>query len=718
MPMQRTLRLTIAALTALSVLLTLALAIAPGKASAGVSYETYYKDQFGQLFRMQSAYRPSGVLGDAIRIPDPANPGATIRSPLNKPQDLFVDEGDQIYIADTGNNRIVHLDEKGSLIRILEVPDSPLNGPQGIFVHGNGDIYIADTGNHRIVRLDRDGKLVKVFERPQSKLIPDSFKYDPIKLVVDKRGFLYIATLGGYQGLLQLDTEGRFQSFFGSNKAAFSVTDAVKRLLYTREMYAREISKLPGSITSVDIGTDGFIYTVTKEVDRAQIKKLNIAGLDQLAVKNERTGKKEERSFGEYSWALADGSLPQLNDAAVDGDGNITVVDTKLNIVSQYDDNGNLLFFWGGQPGGQTAKRGVVTMPSAVETNSQGTLFILDSENHMIQTYRLSEFGAIVHKANSLTQDGRYGESEPLWREVARQNAYYSPALLGLAKAAYQKGEFQRAEELFREAGWAQGYSDSFWQTRLLWFQNQFGLLMNAALVLLGLHLLWRRLRRRIPASLKDRLVVWRRLPPFLKELGHVSALIRRPIDGFQAIRYEGKAGIASSMILFLLAIGSYGVMSSSMNFVFHPESIVSASVFPGLARFAGIWFGFVVCHYLVSSLKQGEGRFRDVFYGSAYSLFPFLLLGLPLTLISNAMTLNESAIFLFLENGLYVWVALLFFWQAQGIHNYSVGEAAVNILLSIVTMAVCAVLLFIIYSLTSELWHFIYSVYQEVTIR
>lgn len=715
--MQRTLRLTITVLTALSVLLALG-TLAPGKASAGESYETYYKDQFGQLYRTQSAYRPSGVLGGDIRIPDPDNPGETIRSPLSKPQDLFVDEEDGIYIADTGNNRIVHLDGTGGLIRLLEVPDSPLNGPQGVFVHGNGDIYIADTGNHRIVRLDRDGKLVKTFERPQSKLIPDTFKYDPVKLVVDKRGFLYIATLGGYQGLLQLDTEGRFQSFFGSNKTAFSAADAVKRLLYTREMYAREISKLPGSITSVDIGADGFIYTVTKEVEQAQIKKLNIAGLDQLAVKNENSGKKEERSFGEYIWRSADGSLPQLNDAAVDADGNITVVDTKLNIVSQYDGNGNLLFFWGGQTGGQTAKRGVVTMPSAVETNSRGDLLVLDSENHIIQTYRLSEFGALVHKANSLTQDGRYSESEPLWKEVARQNAYYSPALLGLAKAAYQKGEFERAEKLFREAGWAQGYSDSFWQTRLLWFQNHFGLLMNAALVLIGLHLLWRRLRRRISAALKDRLALRRRLPPFVKELGHISALIRRPIDGFHAIRYEGKAGLAGSLLLFTLAIGSYGVMSSGTNFIFHPESIVSVSVFPGLARFAAIWFGFVVCHYLVSSLRQGEGWFRDVFYGSAYSLFPFLLLGLPLTLLSNAMTLSESAIFAFIENGLYVWVALLFFWQAQGIHNYSVGEAAVNIALSIVTMAVCAVLLFIIYSLTSELWHFIYSVYQEVTIR
>jgi tetratricopeptide (TPR) repeat protein len=714
MPIRLPLRTALTLLTALAVWL----ASTPNQAAADVPYETYYKDHFGQLYRAQPAYRPSDAIGGDIRVEDPDRPGQTIRSPLSNPQDLYVDSRDHLYIADTGNNRIVHLDSAGELIRILDVPDSPLNGPQGVFVAENGDIYVADTGNHRIVRLSSEGELLNSFERPDSKLIPESFKYDPVKLVVDKRGFLYIATLGGYQGLLQLDPEGRFQTFFGANKTSFSVVDAVKRLIYSREMYAREIAKLPGSIASVDIGKDGFIYTVTKEVDREQIKKLNIAGLDQLAGKGEYSEARGGGRFGEFLRRAEDGSRPQLSDIAVDADGNMTVIDTKLNMVSQYDASGNLLFFWGGAAGDQTTKLGVVKLPSAVATNSQGSLLILDSGNNIVQTYRLSEFGALVHRANSLTQDGRYEESEPLWAEVARQNAYYSPAVLGLAKAAYKKGEYEDAKKLFKAAGWARGYSDSFWQTRLLWFQNSFGWLMNGAIAAAALYLAWGRLRARYRSTHAAETSAPRGSIQLLRELGHAWRLLKHPIDGFQAIRYENSASVGSSLLLLALAVGSYAVMNSGTSFIFHPERIVSVNLFSDLARFIAVWLCFVVCHYLVSSLRQGEGRFRDVFCGSAYSLFPFVLLGLPITLLSNAMTLSESAIFLFLENGLYVWITLLIFWQAQGIHNYSFGEALVNLLLTVVTMAVCAVLLFIVYSLTTELVHFVYSVYQEVIIR
>lgn len=706
----RFLPLMIAAMAAL-------VSIYPNHVFADVPYQTYYKDNYNQLFEMQAAYTPAGVIGRELFITDPSNPNGTIFSPLKQPQDLFIDQKDHLYIADTGNNRIIHLDASGKLIRILDFPDSPLNRPQGLFVDLNGDIYIADTGNHRVLRLNAEGKLLRQFDRPESKLIPEAFKFDPIKLVVDKRGFLYIATLGGYQGLLQLDPNGEFQSFFGANKTGFSFTDSIKRLLYSSEMYEREISKLPGSIASTDKDADGFIYTVTKEVRTGQLKKLNIAGLDQLAGKGEFADTLSDGSYGEYVHRAGRSGGPQLHDLTVDGNGNITVVDSKLNIVSQYDGNGNLLFFWGGELEDTTTKLGIVKIPSAIETNAAGELFILDSENNIVQTYRLSEFGALVHKANQLTQDGRYEESEPLWLEVNRLHAYYTPAILGLAKAAYKKGEYERAQALFKQAGWAQGYSDSFWQNRLLWFQSNFGLFMNVLFGAIILYFLVKFGARRLGWNNRKK----KREAdghPLIGQLKHVFYVMKHPIDGFHAIRYEQKGSLFSSLIILVLAIASYAVMRAGISFIFNPSIIINVEIITILIQFIVIWLSFVICNYLISSLHQGEGRFRDVFYGSAYALFPFILCGVPLTLLSNVMTLSEQSIFSFLELGLYGWVALLIFWKVQGIQNYSVGETIINLLLSLLTMFIGAVLLFIVFSLSSELINFIYSVYQEVTIR
>ncbi|OXS52827.1 nuclease PIN [Cohnella sp. CIP 111063] len=720
--MHRRLALRIALLGIVGIIA--ALSVYPRQVRGGVPYQTYYRDNYNQQYQIQTAYMPAGVFGRELFAEDPAHPGELKISPLSQPQDLFIDSRDQIYIVDTGNNRIVHLDKDGSLIRLLEPKDNPLRRPQGVYVHTNGDIYIADTGNNRVLRLDRDGRVLAEFGRPDSKLIPASFKFDPVKLVVDKRGFLYIATLGGYQGLLQLDPEGQFQGFFGANKTSASFIDSVKRLLYSREMYEREISKLPGSITSVDINREGFIYTVTKEVSKGQLKKLNIAGLDQLAGKGEFADTLSDGQFGESIRQFGRMPLvsPQLNDLTVDTDGNMTVIDTRLNVVSQYDGNGNLLFFWGGEAGDTTTKLGLVKLPSAIASDSANQLYILDSENNVVQKYVLSEFGKLVHQANGLTQDGRYEDSEPLWREVYRQNAFYAPAVLGLAKAAYKKGDYEEAQRLFQSAGGVQGYSDSFWQNRLLWFQNRFGLFMNLILGLAALVYIARYASRRLgwrPSLLGERIRKPRgSIGRHLKQLGHAFYVMKHPLDGFYGIRYEGKANPLSASIWLLLAVAAYGFMKARTNFIFNPSILFEAQIVNALIQFGVVWLGFVIANYLTSSLTQGEGRFRDVYTASAYAMFPIVLVGVPLTIVSGVMTLSEASIFYFIQYGLYGWAALLLFWQVQGVQNFSVGETVKSLSLSVLTMLVIGILLFIVFSLTSELVSFVYSIYQEVVIR
>lgn len=694
-----------------------ALLLGTGTAAANTPYSTNYKDGYDQLIWTQPAYNPAGALGREIYVPDPQKPGQLMFSPLKQPQDLFIDVKDQIYIADTGNNRVVHLDEKGKLIRIIDLKESPLNKPQGLYVDDEGQIYIADTGNKRVVLLNKEGKLIHEYKRPNSKFLPASFKYDPVKLVVDKRGFLYITVLGGYQGLIQLDSEGEFQGFFGANTTSFSVLDMFKRLIYSREMYQKEISKLPGSIASVAIDKDGLIYTTSTDVDNRQIKKLNIAGQDQLTSKGDFSTGNVKTEYGEVAFRDFNNRVPVLSDLTVDGDGNITAIDTKRKVVNQYDSSGNLLFFWWGDDTTVSTQLGMVKTPTAIANNSRDELFILDGENNFVQFFQISEFGALVHQANHLTQEGKYAESEAPWYEVYRLNNYYTPAIVGLAKAAYKKGDYEQAQELFLKAGHAQGYSDAFWQNRLLWFQQHFGTVANTVLIAITVL---------IPASKWAGRTGWaarlqrrrRGRFPLAGQLAQAFHILRHPIEGFGALRYGDKAGWLSSSILLLLGLSSFCVMRAGISFIFNPEVFLDVNLLTVIVQFLVIWIGWIVANYLISSIYRGEGRFRDVVYGSAYATFPLVLVGLPLTIISNIMTLNESSIYHFLYYGLFVWVGLLLFWKVQSLQNYTVSETVINMGLSAFTMLVCGVLVFITVGLTKELLDFFYSLYQEVSVR
>ncbi|XEC95824.1 YIP1 family protein [Paenibacillus tarimensis] len=692
----------------------------PFAAEAEVTYLTFTKDSYDRQIVTQPAYYPYKIIGRGLLEPDPKNPGETVPSPMNKPSDVFIDGKDRIYIADTGNNRIVKFDENGEWMRYFELEESPFNAPQGVYVHGNGDIYVADTGNKRVVRMSPEGTLLAEYKRPESKNVPSSLKFDPVKVVVDKRGYIYIVTMGGYFGMVQLSPDGQFKRFFGANSAPFSLMDAIKRTLYTREMYENESSKLPPSVSNAAIDGNGFVYTVTngQQVQSNQIKKLNFQG-ENILAQYSKFGT-AEKSFGEYNrfdTRFVDGSqVPaQLVDVAVDHLGNFTVLDSYYTYISQYDANGNLLFYWGGPSSPVTSQLGLIKTPVSIEINSKGELFVLDNQENTLQAYRPSEFGALVHHANRLTQEGRYLESEGPWKEVLRLNSEYLPAILGLARVAYKKGEYEEAAALFRQAGSPKGYSESFWQIRLLWFQDRFAIFANLFLAAAILYFAVSRWSKRAVRPWKGRLEL--KVPLWI-QLKQSITILKHPIDGFTALRYENKGSYWSAFILISLACVSVAVSEMSTSFTFNPVETPGADMISVLMRFMAIYFGWAVCNYLISTIYRGEGRFKDVFIGSAYALTPLIIVLVPLALLSNVMTDSEGAIYAYLQNGMYIWLGLLFIWKVQSLHNYSVGETFMNIALTLFAMMVMGVLIFVIFGLTNEMLVFIYEVYQEVLLR
>ena len=94
-----------------------------------------------------------------------SNPGnistLTAMNMLNEPHGIFVDSSLNLYIADSGNNRIqlfqagqstgATVAGNGSALTVI------LNYPTAITLDANGYLYIADTNNDRIVRTDSSG---------------------------------------------------------------------------------------------------------------------------------------------------------------------------------------------------------------------------------------------------------------------------------------------------------------------------------------------------------------------------------------------------------------------------------------------------------------------------------------------------------------------------------------------------------------------------------
>lgn len=143
----------------------------------------------------------------ATMIPSVVIPsGATVAGlPIYQPQGITIDGYANLYIADTGNNRIVQARPNNAQYsqNIVYISSkvlfggSPLNGPAGMGVDAAGDLFIADTNNRRVVEYSVTG-VPSVVSTPGLTLVsPTSVKVLPSGALVIADSSLGLVLVNG-----------------------------------------------------------------------------------------------------------------------------------------------------------------------------------------------------------------------------------------------------------------------------------------------------------------------------------------------------------------------------------------------------------------------------------------------------------------------------------------------------------------------------------------
>ena len=483
--MKHTLLRLLACVMAVSLLAGMPLALA----ADGFDYAyTYTYDYWGDIRQSPDAYRTQTVITSA---------SLGLETPMRAPQGLFV-QGDDIYVCDTGNNRIIHITREDKEFKVERIIDSftgdasPLtfSAPQDIFVNEAGEMFICDTNNQRVVKLDKELNFLLAFTKPTDATFDQSLSYLPTKLVADVSGRAFVLGKNVNKGLIKYESDGAFTGFIGASPVKNTWYEYIWKLLSTKEQRAQQESFVPTEYDNVAIDRKGFFYVVTKTFDTNELKsgaaepirRLNAIG-SNILIENGIYW-----PIGDVQWVETWENTDNITNAGPSKFCDITVLDNDIyvaldsthNRLFGYDQQGNMLWAFGGV-GNQD---GFFLLPVAIDHMGYD-LLVLDQNEAAVTLMTPTEYGQMIYTATEQYRRGEYDASASSWLQVLSQNGNCDLAYIGVGRALLQKGEYKQACDYFKLARDFRNYSEAFRYYRSEWVEEHIGWIFAIAAVVL-----------------------------------------------------------------------------------------------------------------------------------------------------------------------------------------------------------------------------------------
>ncbi len=678
----------------------------PTNVEAQSAYKTYTLDRGNNISETNEAY-------EAIYMLRTLSDGTT----LNAAKDLFIDDEDYMYIADTGNKRILILNQ--ALEVLYSFGSELLIKPLGIYVVDDY-IYVADyglgqtnadLGSIYIWHFDKTKNtieeaidLVDTLSTPSSDILEvDGFIFRPMKIAVDTNHTMYIVNEGTTSGVLMINANNRFIDYFASNNIDITLWERIQRIIYANNDNVYLTKNIPAPVTNITLDNKGYFYTVTqKPLDTAlgdNLKKVNIGGTNY---------------FSEEMFVYAD-----LVDAWAGSVGNVYAV-TSAGFLCEYDNQGNLLFMWGGKGTGND-KLGLFMSASSIALDSQNNIYVIDdnTSRNSIQVFRETPFAYQVHQALDLYNQARYVESIEVWQEVLRYNSMLDMAYRGIGLGYLMNEEYDLALEQFKIAYDQKDYSEAYWEIRNLWMTENISTVLWGLLGFVGVvfvvSLTNKKYRYLSNVSNTFSKVKNYRIP---RELLFMFRFIKHPSDACYEVKAKKKASFLTAWIvlglLFILYILGILFTGFIFNNVIPEETILIKEAMTLLLPV----LVFIVANYLMSSLMEGEGTFKATFINTVGALMPVFLIYPFVIIISNFITLNESFLYTMGGSVMLVWVGILIFFNIKETHNYTVGQTFINLFLTLLMMVIIIVVMIMVYLMVIQVTNFATDIIKEVILR
>jgi trimeric autotransporter adhesin len=306
---------------------------------------------------------------------------------IDYPDAIAADGTGGFYVSSPSQNRIYRVVADGSLSLTAGVGSSEYSGdggqaasaqlsnPEGVAVDSAGNLYIADSGNNRIRKVTPAGIISTVAGNGTSGFSGDGGPatmarlFMPIGVAVDSAGNIYIADTFNLR-IRKVTLTGTITTVAGNGSKG-----------YGGDGSPATAAKL-NSPSGVMVDSAGNIYIADSGNNR--IRKVTPAGIISTVAGN------GARGYGGDGDAATSAKLNSPSGVAVDSAGDLYIADrdnrrirkvTLAGTITTVAGNGD--FGYSGDGGAATSAK--LNSPSGVAVDSAGNLYIADSGNHRIR---------------------------------------------------------------------------------------------------------------------------------------------------------------------------------------------------------------------------------------------------------------------------------------------------------------------------------------------
>ena len=207
----------------------------------------------------------------------------------------------------------------------------------------------------------------------------------------------------------------------------------------------------------------------------------------------------------------------------------------------------------------------------------------------------------------------------------------------------------------------------------------------------------------------------WKHYRDSLKYSLHV---ITHPFDGFWDLIHEQRGTMAAAhtfLFLFLLT-RVLKLMLTSFQFISAP--VQHLNIFEEAASLALPFLVLCLANWAMTTLFDGKGRFKDIYMAMCYALVPYVLIQLPMIVVSNMLTYEEGSFYSVFLSISVIWCVFLVFVGLMEIHDYGPGKTFIFLIVTVVGALVIIFLVLVFFSLLSDALSFFVSIYREIIYR